>query len=216
MGLTGSIAVSAAGGVLLGATMCRVAQRFAQTDRGRRLLQPAILAALTAAVFAGLAARGEPDVLVFLADAALVTACIPLAVIDLAEQRLPTWLVLPLYPALLILITVHSLVQGEPAHLLRAGAGMGALFVFYLAIAVLTGQLGAGDVRLSGVLGLVLAWHSWTALVLGTLLGLLAAAAAGLVAIVVLRRPRSHRLPLGTSLTAGALAALLTQPAAMF
>lgn len=215
VGSTGFIALIAAVGGLLGAALSQPARRLANTNRARRLLHPATLAAMTAAAFAALAWRGANHPLALVVDVALAAACVPLAVIDLAEHRLPTRLVLPLYAVLLLPIAVHGFVHAEAAPALRAIAGMAALFLFYLAIAVVTGQLGAGDVRLAGVLGLVLAWHGWSALALGTMLGLFAAATAGIVAIVVFRRPRDHRIPLGAALIAGALAALLAQPAGL-
>lgn len=215
MGQAGIIAASAATGALFGAAMSHPARQLARAARSRSLLHPAALAAATAAVLAALAWRGGEPPLVLVVDAALAAGCVPLAAIDFAEHRLPTWLVLPLYPVLLVPIGLYGLVRGEPAPFLRAVVGMAALFLFYLVIAILSGELGAGDVRLAGVLGLVLAWHSWAGLVLGTLLGLFTAAATGLIGRLAFNRPRHHRIPLGTALIAGTVAALLAQPASL-
>lgn len=200
-------------GVLLGAAMSHAARRVVRTDRAERLLHPVVLAAATAAVLAALAWRHDDDLQILVVNAALAIGCVPLSAIDLTERRLPTWLLVPLYPLLIALITMHGFATEDARPALRAVAGMALLFVFFLAIAVLAGHLGAGDVRLAGVLGLVLAWHSWNTLALGTLLGFLTAAVAGRVAAVAFRWPRNHPIPLGAALIAGAFAALLIHPA---
>lgn len=212
MASAGYVAASAATGMVLGAAMSYPARRLAHTDRAKRLLHPAILAALSAAILAALAWRDGGHPLVLVVDATLAAGLVPLAAIDLTEHRLPTWLLAPLYPILLALIATHGFINGLAGPGLRAVAGMALLFVFYLAIAVVSEQLGAGDVRLAGLLGLALGWHSWPALAVGTLIGLFAASAAGAIAIFAFRRPRDQRIPLGTALIAGALVALMIQP----
>ncbi|WP_229686600.1 prepilin peptidase [Longimycelium tulufanense] len=143
----------------------------------------------------------------------LAAVGVPLAIIDTVEQRLPSPLVLPSYLILGATFTLSATVHTTPGSLLRALVGMVLLAGFYLALAVISaGGLGAGDVKLGGLLGLALAWQSWTALLTGTLLGWLLAA----VTWTALRfSPRWHRdstIPLGPFLLAGAFAALLTQP----
>lgn len=178
------------------------------------LVRPAALAVVTGAMFAALAARDlEPAALI--AGAMLAAAGAPLAGIDLTERRLPSVLVAPLYPLLLSVATVDGLWASDVVPLLRALGGMAVLFLFFLVVALASGQLGAGDVRLAGALGLALAWQGWPSLVLGWLLGLIYGAVAGVV--VGLRREHSERspVPFGPALITGALTAYLIQPGSL-
>ncbi|WP_184727174.1 prepilin peptidase [Saccharopolyspora phatthalungensis] len=145
-----------------------------------------------------------------LAYSVLAIVCVPLAVIDLVEQRMPTKLLLPAYPALVLLFGLATVVDHDAAAMVRSLLGMTSLFVFYLAIAlVATGSMGAADVRLAGLLGLALAWQGWTTLAAGAILGLLYGALAGAVLIALRRASRHTPIPFGPALIAGAFTALL-------
>ncbi len=210
MGTAGAIAAAAAAGAVVGAAMRPPARRLAR-DPHVITLRPAAFAAMTAALFAVAAWRG-PDLVTFAVVAALVLGGVPLTALDLAERRLPTPLVGLLYAAVLVVITADGLRRGDAADAVRAGAGMTTALIFYLAVALVSGALGAGDVRLAGALGLALAWQGWYALILGNLLGLALAATAGLAVIAVRGGSRHTRIPLGPALIAGAVLALLIQP----
>jgi leader peptidase (prepilin peptidase)/N-methyltransferase len=184
--------------------------RWFLPDRDRHpLASVPALASATAIVFGLVAWRiGLHPVLA--AYACLAAASIPLAAIDLIDHRLPSALLLPLYPVLAGLFGLAALLAHNDAPLLRALLGMAALFAFYLVVALLgRGRLGAGDVRLGGVLGMALAWRGWTTLAAGTVLGLLYAALAGAILIILRRASRHTLLPFGPALIAGALTALL-------
>jgi prepilin signal peptidase PulO-like enzyme (type II secretory pathway) len=85
-----------------------------------------------------------------------------LATVDLATKRLPDALVLPSYLAGLALLGVAAALTRDGTALLRALIGMATLFGFYLLLALVNpAGLGFGDVKLSGVLGLHLAWLGW-------------------------------------------------------
>lgn len=203
-----SLIISAAGaGGIAGASLAFAARRLS-TGENLRLAHPVLFALLAAAGCTALAARGYDEIALVI-YCVLVVGAVPLVVIDLAEHRLPTRIVAPLYVLLLALIVTDAALRAEPASAMRALAGSAALLGFFLAVALASGQLGAGDVRLAAVLGLVLTWHSWTALLVGTISGLLIAATIGLVLILVLRRSRHTRIALGPALIVGALAALL-------
>jgi leader peptidase (prepilin peptidase) / N-methyltransferase len=139
-----------------------------------------------------------------LADSVLAAVCVPLAMIDLVEQRMPARL-LPAYPGLVMLFGLAAAVEHNGAAMLRSCAGMVILFSFYLFIAFTArGALGAADVRLAGLLGLALAWPGWATFLAGALLGLLYGA------LTSATRACWHTLiPLGPSLIAGAFTALL-------
>jgi leader peptidase (prepilin peptidase)/N-methyltransferase len=129
--------------------------------------------------------------------------------IDADVHRLPDGLVLPAYPAMLVLVVVATIGLGDWGALVRALACMAGMYAVYLLLAVASpGSLGLGDVKLAGVIGLVLGWASVGTAVLGVLAGFLV---GGLVAVVFLvgRRAglRSH-IAYGPSMLAGAFVAL--------
>ena len=132
--------------------------------------------------------------------------------IDADVHRLPDGLVLPSYPVLLLLVTAATAGLGDWGVLLRALACMAAMYALYFVMAFLSPRsLGFGDVKLSGLIGLLLGWlgvgEAVVALMAGFLVG-------GLIALVMLvgRRAglRSH-IDFGPSMLAGALLGVLVQ-----
>jgi len=129
--------------------------------------------------------------------------------IDVDVHRLPDGLVLPAYPALLVLLACATVGAGDWRPMRDALIAMAALYVLYFVMAILSpASLGFGDVKLSGLIGLVLGW-----LGLGTaLFGLLAGfVAGGLIAIVMLVAQRAglrSHIAFGPAMILGALVAL--------
>jgi leader peptidase (prepilin peptidase)/N-methyltransferase len=130
--------------------------------------------------------------------------------IDADVHRLPDGLVLPAYPALLVLVVVATAGLGDWGALVRALACMAAMYVLYFILAFVSpSSLGFGDVKLSGLIGLLLGWlgvaHAVVALLAGFLVG-------GVIALVMLVGQRvglrSH-IAFGPSMLAGAFVALL-------
>lgn len=213
MGLTELALLSGATGAAVGA-VTSIPSRRVMLRQPSRLVRPPAMAAVTGAMFAALAVRDlQPTGL--LAGGLLAAVGVPLAAIDLAERRLPTLLVAPLYLLLLTTAAIDAALTNDAIPLARALGGMAALFLFFLVVALASGQLGAGDVRLAGALGLALAWQSWPTLVLGWLLGLAYGAVAGLVVSLQRERTRRSPVPFGPALIAGALTASLIQPASL-
>jgi leader peptidase (prepilin peptidase)/N-methyltransferase len=112
-----------------------------------------------------------------------------LAATDLECRRLPNALTLPAYPVMAALLCVTAWYGPGTALGVRAVGGAllfgGAHAVVHL---VSPRSLGAGDVKLAGVLGAVLAAVSWSALALGALLAALCT--AGYAAVRALPRRR--------------------------
>ncbi|HEV2089240.1 MAG TPA: A24 family peptidase [Cryptosporangiaceae bacterium] len=132
-----------------------------------------------------------------------------LGAVDLARHRLPDVLTLPAYPALGALLAVASLGSGDGEALLRACFGAAACFGVYYLLAVLVPEaMGFGDVKLAGVLGLVLAWAGWASLLAGMFLGFLFGGVVSLALILSRRATRRTRIPFGPFMLVGALAAL--------
>jgi leader peptidase (prepilin peptidase)/N-methyltransferase len=169
-------------------------------------------ALLTAFLF-GILAWGLGSHFDLLPASYLAAVSVPLAVIDILEQRLPARLVTPSQAVLAALYTVASVLHPEDlSDLVRAVLGATALAAFYLLLALASrGGLGAGDVKLGGLLGLALGWSGWSALITATFLGWFAAA-GWLVLRAARRQPRNSALPMGPFLLAGALFAITLMP----
>jgi leader peptidase (prepilin peptidase)/N-methyltransferase len=68
--------------------------------------------------------------------------------------------------------------------------------------------MGLGDVKLLGLLGLVLGWFGWGVLLAGVFLGLLTGAAVSIVLLAARRAGWRTALPFGPPLLVGAVLAL--------
>src|SRR4051794_6690882 len=118
-------------------------------------------------------------------------AGIALALIDLETRRLPNSIVLPSYPVIAVALAASCLWTHDWNALLRAGIGGAALFAFYLVIAlVVPRSMGMGDVKLSGLIGMVLGYLSYSALIIGAFAGFLLGAIVGLAVIATGRGTR--------------------------
>ena len=134
---------------------------------------------------------------------------IALALIDLDVRRLPTPIVLPSYPVLAVLLAASAAWQGDWWSFLRGVLGAAALFAFFLAIVLIHPPgMGFGDVRLSGVIGGVLAYLSWSTLLIGAFAGFLLGSVIGLIVIAVRGGDRKAAVPFGPFMIGGALLAV--------
>lgn len=115
----------------------------------------------------------------------LAVAGAALGVIDVRTHRLPNALVFPLTWATALLLALAALGTGAWGSLGRAALGGLAFFALYQVLYLVAprGGLGYGDVKLALSLGMVLAWHSWTVLLIGVFA---AHVLAGVVAIALL------------------------------
>lgn len=136
----------------------------------------------------------------------VTAAWVALAVVDVADQRLPDLLTLPAAALGAVLLTIAAIATGEWGSLGRAAMGAVALTAFYLIFALLApGNLGMGDVKLSLSIGLLLAWIGWPVLVAGTFLGFVAGGVLGLALMVSGRARWRSAIPFGPSMMLGAL-----------
>ncbi len=171
----------------------------------------------TAAVFVGIALWRSPmllssggasfgaEMLVLVALLFFASITIALTAIDLDTHRLPNALVLPSYVVLLVLFGAAALLMGSVESIARAAAGAGILFVIYLVLALIAPQgMGMGDVKLAGVIGLVLGWFGWAALAVGAMAAFLLGGLFGIVLIALRRARRSTGIPFGPWMLAGA------------
>jgi leader peptidase (prepilin peptidase)/N-methyltransferase len=169
---------------------------------------------LTGALFALMAWRigWHPSLIGYLFFTATGVA---LALIDYDVKRLPDALTFPTYVVVIVALAADSASSGHWHPFLRAVEGMAALFVFYLATRVLGGALlgktamGLGDVKLSGILGLLLAWLSWGALCVGAFAGFLVGGLGGIALIASGRSKMASRIPYGPYMLVGALVGIV-------
>ncbi|MQA27736.1 MAG: prepilin peptidase [Micromonosporaceae bacterium] len=177
---------------------------------GRRLGPPAWALAVVAAVACagigwrfGFSAALVPYVLLALLG-------VLLGAIDLACLRLPDVLVKPGFVVGLVLLAALSF--GSWESLLRSLAAAALLAVGYLVLALLPGaNLGYGDVKLAGLLGLFLGWLGWREVLIGAVLPFLL---NGVVAVVLLALRRVNRrtlVPFGPAMLVGAWLAIVAQ-----
>ena len=133
-----------------------------------------------------------------------------LAVIDLDTKRLPNPLTLPSYVVIGALLLLPAVADGQWAAYLTAWLGALALFGFYFLLAVVyPSGMGFGDVKLAGVLGLVLGWLGWSILLVGGFLGFLLGAVVGGALMAVRKAGRKSKIPFGPFMLAGATLAIL-------
>jgi len=135
-----------------------------------------------------------------------VAVGVPMAAIDATTGKLPDRLTLPSYPILVILIGVAGAASPSKGAATRAAVAAALLVAVFFAAALLRG-VGLGDVKLAGLLGLVLGFRSWTAVYVGMLVAFVLAALF-IVFLSSSRRNCAH-IPLGPFLVAGAMVAIL-------
>ena len=135
-----------------------------------------------------------------------------LTLIDLDVHRLPDLIVLPSYPIAFVLLFVPTVVTGQWGALLRAVLAALALYLGYLVLALISpggGGLGFGDVKLAGVLGLLLGWLGWSPVIVSVLA---AWVTGGVIAVTLLlagRAGRSSHIAFGPPMIVGAWIALM-------
>jgi len=135
-----------------------------------------------------------------------------LTLIDLDVHRLPDLIVLPSYPIVFVLLLVPTVVTGRWDALLRAVLAGFALYVGHFVLAFVSpgaGGLGMGDVKLAGVLGLLLGWLGWRPAVLSVCAAFVIGGVVAVVLLLTRRASRQSHIALGPSMLLGAWAVLM-------
>ncbi len=172
----------------------------------------------TALAFAGVAlwwrracpVDGAAGVVLLVLLLGFAALSISLALIDIGVFRLPWIMVAPSYPVVAVLLGAAALLAHEPARAVRMVVGALALWGLYRVLNLIRPDgMGMGDVRLAGVLGLVLAWFGWPELLVGAFGGFLLGAVGG-IALTGLRRGwLKKQIPYGPWMLLGAWVGLL-------
>jgi leader peptidase (prepilin peptidase) / N-methyltransferase len=133
-----------------------------------------------------------------------------LAWVDLQLHLLPDRLNGPLFAGCLALLVLAAASGDDWASLRGAVAGAFALLGFYLLLALVRpADMGLGDVKLAGVLGLLLGWLGWGPLAVGAVAAFLLGGLAGLALVAARRGGLRTALPFGPFMLAGALLGVL-------
>ena len=158
---------------------------------------------LTTVVFAGVAWKFAES---WVLPAYLVFAgvAVALAFIDVDTHKLPDVIVLPTYPVILVLLTGASALEGDWWALTRAVIAGAILWLFYFVLAVSwPGGMGFGDVKLAGVVGMLLGWLGWGAVVVGGFGAFIFGGLASAVLLAMGRVGRKDGVPFGPWLLLG-------------
>lgn len=196
--------------VVVGPWLARVAVRLAARDDAvvPTPLRTAVMTAVFAALLAG---AGELAGLrpLTLALAWAAGAAVVLGAVDLISHRLPDRVTYPAAAVCTTALLVDAAVLGTWGALVRAAvAGAAAFLVAGLGWVVSPQGLGLGDVKLLGLLGLLLGWFGWGVLMAGVFLGLLTGALVSVVLLATRRVGWRTAIPFGPPLLAGAVLAL--------
>ena len=163
----------------------------------------AITALAAAAV--GSVHRADPPVAVLLVVAVVCFGA--LSGIDLAEQRLPNRITVPLAGATMVAVLVGGTIRSGPGAAVGAiGVGLGFALIF------LVMQFGMGDVKLALSVGTIAGWFGGGAVLTTAVVGATSGAIVALVLMVIHRR-RDLSFSFGPFLAIGCVAGMLVSGA---
>lgn len=206
--------LAAGSALLLGPFLARVGLRGAARYRGTRsdsrpsIHRVVVVTAVLAGLLAGATALTGPRP-ALAATAWAAGAAVVLAQVDLAVHRLPDRVVYPATAGVAVAYLADALALGTWDALLRAALAGAAAFAGGALVAAISPQgLGFGDVKLLGMLGLLLGWFGWSVLAAGVLLGLVAGALVALALLAARRAGWRTAVAFGPSLLTGAALAL--------
>ena len=144
-------------------------------------------------------------ILVLVAYLYFAAISVALAGIDLDTHKLPNAIVLPAYLVVSVLLVAASVLASDYSLLLPAAIGGAAMFVAYLIMAlVYPGGMGFGDVKLAGVIGILLGFLGWGTLIVGAFSAFVLGGVFGIALIVFRRANRKSGIPFGPWMLVGA------------
>jgi leader peptidase (prepilin peptidase)/N-methyltransferase len=176
----------------------------AKPDTRRMVVTAA--AALVLGALAGAAAGWTALLPAYLSIALTGSA---LTVIDYEHHRLPNRLVYPAAIGAFALLALAAAVDGDWSDYLRAVEGGAVAYVALFVLKFISPRsFGWGDVRIGGVLGAYLGYHSWLAVYYGLFAGFVFGALVSIVLIAQRRASRKTAIAFGPMMLLGALVVL--------
>lgn len=212
-------------GALLGAALRRLVTRGSHRRADEADLPPPATWWMPAALGAAFGFASRSTVPAAAVVAAAATLLVVVAAIDLDVRRIPNALSLPAYPLAVAALLAAEVARGwggsAGADVLRALAAGVVSTLAYLAahaLPVLLGRrtgLGLGDVKLAGVLGMLLGRAGWAEALVGVYAGFVVAGAIAVALLVTRHVTRDTALPHAPPMIAGAALALLAGDAGL-
>ncbi len=130
---------------------------------------------------------------------------IALSMIDIDSRKLPNRIVIPSLVIVFALLALASLGNGDWWPLLWAAVGGAMLFVFYLLLALIyPAGMGFGDVKLAGLIGLILGFLGWGALIVGAFAAFLLGGLFSIGLLFTGKATRKSGIPFGPWMLLGA------------
>lgn len=134
---------------------------------------------------------------------------IALGVIDARWHRLPDAIVLPGYIVIGVGLGLSAVLAGNWAQLGQAAVGMIVGGGLYLLLRLIRPDgMGAGDVKLAGLIGFALGWLGWSELIVGIFAGFLFGGLWGVGVIIARKGGRKTAIPFGPFMLIGAWVAV--------
>ncbi len=181
---------------------------------GRISLRYPLIEAGTALIWVFAALRFDSfEVATFVALASCVL--VALALIDLEHRRIPNVMVLPSTVMAFSWVSFVGAAEGSWDPVIRAAACSAGVFAILFLIAIVSGGMGFGDVKLGAFIGVVAGRFDVTMAIAGTLAGFLLGGIVSAGFLVTRRLGRKDALPFGPAMAAGAMAALFAGESAV-
>ena len=168
-----------------------------------------VIEILTAVLFGLAAWRIKPstDLIAYLP---LLWVLVVLSFIDLEHKLLPNRIVVPAFVAGVVLLGIAAALGPGAGAWFRALLGAAIGFAFFFTLALISPRgMGMGDVKLSAVLGLSLAYLGWGRLLVGFFIAFLAGALGGIGLIAARRAGMKSEVPFGPYLALGTVISVL-------
>jgi len=135
----------------------------------------------------------------------LAASAIALSAIDLEHRLLPNKIMFPTAYALLVLLLLAALAEGEPQRIVWAAiGGVGSFALFFALHFIAPGGMAYGDVRFSFVLGMAVGWVGLGLVPFFLFVAFLTSAVTGVVYAVVTGKGLKASIPFGPFLAVGA------------
>ncbi len=182
-----------------------ISPRYPLVEAATGVIFAAVAWYFAAPAVAGSAGGTAAAIVVGIAYLSFAAVSVVLALIDLDVRRLPNAIVLPSYAVSLILLTLACLLGADWSALLRAVIAAIVLFGFYALLrAIRPDGMGGGDVKLAGLIGILLGWLGWGSVVVGAFAAFLLGGVFGAALLIARRAGRRTAIPFGPWMLAGA------------